>query len=748
MKGIICKVWNIKGNTSINKKTTSAQVKDSISYILNDEKTRSELKMTGSPINDPAAQIERECQYIENDIKTVNGALVGVNNLKSSDITTAVSEMMDVKRFYGKLDGRAALHGVISIDSSLHSSDDASKLLQLCHDVMDEVFPDNQSIFAVHTNTDNLHVHFIINSVGLNGKKIHQDKNFVKQVLQPCVNKYAEKYGFPVNEEWKKKYDNSALSFTELKIQYRKYIDEAIENSESIDEFLKWLNEKGVSANLGKYLSVRFRDQKKAMRSGRLGYNYSVDMIAERIRTKKSPLTTTFVSDLVPEHSVDELEHRPYRKMKRYADMTSEEKKQAIDMLRRGLNPWRIHSKQNWQLNKYIDQENQDRNAAAYIKNYSPGGKLSDVKTELLRIRSVLKEEKKELRLQKVKYKPIIDIYSEMKGIEKKAYLYEHEGHPEFKKEHDRYQFLTKKLSVIYDKDVYDVASFLSDFNNKYEYISAQLDEVYRQYAEVNALSKNPRYDSVDTDTLRGFIGYDEAVNDAKYGLLSSDTSYVVSDDSENIIKVEQFADVNSKGKAVLNFKLTVLDQNGRVIDSVSSMDNGYMFVKKMSEYSSKYEFNSDLKKTDSFNKALSFIKQSNRNYSNDAVNPEKNKISSISFTQAVNHNTSEIGSAHYIANITDPEKGYFRITTEKDYIRIDYFDNNNNMVLTESVPGFDNRTSDGWKTLNRLSDMFGFEGRSSLCFDNKSDYDDYVADREHQKQTEDSNKNRNEKHI
>ena len=149
MKGIICKVWNIKGNTSINKKTTSAQVKDSISYILNDEKTRSELKMTGSSINDPAAQIERECQYIENDIKTVNGALVGVNNLKSSDITTAVSEMMDVKRFYGKFDGRAALHGVISIDSSLHSSDDASKLLQLWHDVMDEVFADNQSIFVV-----------------------------------------------------------------------------------------------------------------------------------------------------------------------------------------------------------------------------------------------------------------------------------------------------------------------------------------------------------------------------------------------------------------------------------------------------------------------------------------------------------------------------------------------------------------------------------------------------------------------
>lgn len=746
MKGIICKVWNIKGNTSANKKTTAAQVKDSISYILNDEKTHSALIMTGSPINDPAAQIERECQYIENDIKTVNGALVGVNNLKSSDITTAVSEMIDVKKFYGKLDGRAALHGVISIDSSLHTSDDASKLLQLCHDVMDEVFPDHQSIFAVHTNTDNLHVHFIVNSVGLNGKKIHQDKNFVKQVLQPCVNKYAEKYGFPINEEWKKKYENPTMSFSNLKIKYRSCIDEAIEESDSFEDFLKCLNDKGISANLGKYLSLRFKNQKKAIRSGRLGYNYSVDMIVERIRTKKDPLTTTAVSDLISEHSVDELEHQPYRKMKRYADMSPDEKRHAVDMLRRGLNPWKIHSKQHWQLNNFIDQENQERNVAAYINNYAPGGKLSDVKIELLRIRSILKKEKKELRLQKVKYKPIIDIYTEMKDIEKKAYLYEHDGRTEFKNEHDRYLFLTKKLSVIYDKDIYDVASFLSDFNDKYEYISGQLDEVYRQYAEVNALSKNPKYDSIETDTLRGFIGYDDAIADAKTGILSSDISYITSRNSEYVVKIEQFADINSKGKAVLNFKMTVLDSNGKEIDSVESIDNGYEFAKKMNEYGSQYGFDGDMKKSDSFNKAVYFTKKNNQNY--NKTESDVNMIQGISFIKAVNHNTTESGAVHYIANFSEPEKGYFRVTVEKNYIRLEYFDKNNNMVLERNVPGYNNRTFDGWKTLNELSEMFRYEGNNSICFDKKADYDAYVEDRNRQKQTEENSKKVNERHI
>ena len=87
--GIVAKVWNIKGE-SITK-GAKEQISDSISYILNDEKT--EIKLDINTLD----QLTRECKYVENDLKTFSGAYVGVHNVISSDIATAVGEMMNVK---------------------------------------------------------------------------------------------------------------------------------------------------------------------------------------------------------------------------------------------------------------------------------------------------------------------------------------------------------------------------------------------------------------------------------------------------------------------------------------------------------------------------------------------------------------------------------------------------------------------------------------------------------------------------
>ena len=112
---------------------------------------------------------------------------------------------MYIKKFFRKTDGRAALHGIISLPEEQSQIENAPKLMMLCESVMKEIFPDHQVIFAVHTNTENLHIHFIVNSVGLSGKKIHQDNKFMKEVLHPCINKYARQLGFTPNEKWDRK---------------------------------------------------------------------------------------------------------------------------------------------------------------------------------------------------------------------------------------------------------------------------------------------------------------------------------------------------------------------------------------------------------------------------------------------------------------------------------------------------------------------------------------------------------------
>jgi hypothetical protein len=97
----------------------------------------------------------------------------------------------------------------------------------LVADLLDEVFPDHQAVYAIHTNTDNLHGHFIVNTVGLKGKKIHMDKSFMSKVFDPALNRLAEKYGFTPNEAWVKE-----------KQMDKKHQEHKKKAREDLDEFL------------------------------------------------------------------------------------------------------------------------------------------------------------------------------------------------------------------------------------------------------------------------------------------------------------------------------------------------------------------------------------------------------------------------------------------------------------------------------------------------------------------------------
>lgn len=416
--GIVCKVWNIQGKTQ--SKNAKAQLKDSLSYVLNREKTEKRLAMEGAAISNPQAQLGRECRYIENDVKTLGGAYVGSINLISSDMKEAVKEMMDVKEFYNKTDGRAALHGIISLPENESDIRNASKLMQLCEDTLKELFPDNQAIFAIHTNTENLHVHFIVNSVGLNGTKIHQNKNFMRDVMHPCVNKYATKYGFCENEEWKKSYSNKA-SYADLKIQLRNYVDLAIERADSFDMFIDELNKLGVQANVGKYISLKSGDMVKPIRTHNLGPNYTKDAITERIMTRRDALNhpeihnysmgSDNISNIISEAA----------KIKKYRDMTPKERKRIIQVLRMGKNPWKLQKELNWQVNQANKMLNDIYRVKQITDYYGTDGSVSGAMQGILQAKKQIGMEKRIITRQKQKYKPILDIYEEMKVIEKKS---------------------------------------------------------------------------------------------------------------------------------------------------------------------------------------------------------------------------------------------------------------------------------------------------------------------------------------
>ena len=341
-QGIIVKIWNVKAGSGT--RSASAQISDSIAYIENPEKV-------GCPLNISSAnQVGNELAYVTNDIKTVNGLYVGGRHI--TDISNATEEMMQVKEFYGKLDGRVATHGVISLDEEESDPKNASKLMMLLNDLMQEVFPQYQVVYAVHTNTENLHIHFIINTVGLDGKKIHMDKRFMKDVFEVAVNKYADRYGFTTNETWKQEKKIDDMPIAARKMLLRKLIDHAIEQTDTFDAFVAYLRADGLTVNVGRQISVQMEEMPKAMRTGQLGENYSIKNIQDRLLTKYDTFHRGHASDFYEAIMPEEMARIAPVKMKKYKDVSKDERTEVIHLLKLKRNPWQESFRDNWQMQR------------------------------------------------------------------------------------------------------------------------------------------------------------------------------------------------------------------------------------------------------------------------------------------------------------------------------------------------------------------------------------------------------------
>lgn len=564
--GIIAKIWNIKAGSQ--GRSGGAQISSSIDYITNSEKCDGQLPLVG------ALQVGREVTYVTNDIKTLEGLYVGARNI--SDISNAVDEMMQVKRFYQKLDGRVALHGIISLDEDESAKENAGKLMFLCDELMEKIFPDNQILYAVHTNTDNLHIHFIANTVGLDGKKIHMDKNFMREVFEPAVNELALKYGFSPNEVWMRTKRPDEVSFKDRKIMLRKAIDLAVEEADDFDEFLKELRDGGIVANVGKHLSLRMEGMVKAVRSGQLGEGYSIDAIKERIATKREPFIKLSI-----EHHVKSIEAREVvtyvpTTLKKYKDMSPDEKKKTIHLLRMGRNPWQERYETNWQIKRMSESLSKQAHVFDIIRHFSPKrNNVTEAKEAIVAVQKEIAAEKKAIKQNLRKYKPISDLYEEIKQHEVRAYLYEFADCKEYETDYEAYKEGCHRLEEHYGKTIGEVAAFIEDQNNQLLYAKAQSNELSEQYRAIVAYEKADRRKEENT-SLNFFeaVGHSLAFRQAKdYGIYATRLVMITADDVEDYkIRVMTTPDTVG-GKATVVTTVTVLDREEKVVDEFSSRD-------------------------------------------------------------------------------------------------------------------------------------------------------------------------------
>lgn len=565
-KGIVAKIWNI--SVGSGSRTAAAQISSSIEYIENPEKVGVVLDM------DNANLLTNQLTYVTNDVKTMDGLYVGGRHIV--DFDNATNEMMQVKEFYGKLGGRVATHGIISLDREESDPKNAGKLMLLLNDFMAELFPEHQVVYAVHTNTENLHIHFVINTVGLDGKKIHMDRSFMKKIFEPTLNKLAERYEFTPNEKWRREVVVDKVPIAKRKILLRKLIDHAIEQTDDIESFIAYLRADGLEVNVGKHISIEMDDMTRPMRTNQLGENYTPQAIVRRLATKQDPLIWNSVGEHSHYLSKRELVNFTPTKMKKYKDMTMEEKQKALRLIRLGRNPWEERYIDNWQIQKMARELNETAYVYELVHYYSGGRDNTDIAMqEIITRREQLQEEIKAIRKSLKEYQPIISIYEEMKQYMIKAYLFDVYGKTEYVADFLKYKELAHRLEASYNKSVEEVADFVADQRGQLAYAKTQVKELSAQYKDIYRFVNAGKF--VDRQHVVSFmdaVGYKEAVRQAKdYKVYVNELRYITAANVDDVvIRVMTMAEIVD-GKPIVVTNIEALDKDENVVKTVSSKD-------------------------------------------------------------------------------------------------------------------------------------------------------------------------------
>lgn len=578
MEGIVTKIWNIKEGSM--GRGAAVQITDSISYITYSE------KCDGVIAGDGLMQVGREVSYVINDLKTLQGLYVGERHI--SDIQNATDEMMQVKEFHNKLGGRVALHGIVSLPVGESGKENAGKLMMLVDDLLEEIFPDHQAIYAVHTNTENLHVHFVVNTVALNGRKIHMDHNFMSKVFDPYLNKLARQYGFSPNMTWEEEKEPDEIKFSDRVIRLRQAVDTAIEWSDDFDSFLHNLRSQGIKVNCGKYLSLRMEGMPRAIRSFRLGNRYTIDAIRDRLLGKREEMIRSEVGDHILTLGSPAQIYVKTTPLKKYADMDAEEKQEAIRMLKLGRNPWREQYKSNWQLQRIAEEFHRTANIYELIRTYAPDtGNVNDALRNIIRKQKEIAEEKKAVKAKLREYKPIIDLYREAEKHERRAYLYEFAGCDEYLSDYLEYKMLVDRLEKGYSKTINEVAEYVEEEESQILYAKAQAKELSSVYHTILRFAQNElSQQEAEYLSLYEAIGYTKARTAAVHqGVFESSIKYIAADGvDEGYIRVMILPDIVG-GTRTVTATVSVYDGKGELIKEFSSKEaNMKKFNQSISE--------------------------------------------------------------------------------------------------------------------------------------------------------------------
>ena len=245
-------------------------IKDSLQRVLD---------YAANPDKTEYDALAQTLHYAENDAKTkLNESAQLVTGIHCR-ANHAWEDMRAVQERFGKTDGVVALHAYQSFREGEVTPEQCHEIgVALARKVWGKRF---QVLVATHMNTDNLHNHFVINSVSyVDGKKYEQRRSQYAE-FRAASDKLCREYGLSVVEQPKAK---EPARYARM----REAIDQACEDASTAEDFHRALYRQGYifgSDPNRRYATIRARDGGRAVRLYRLGEEYDLAAIDDRLRS-------------------------------------------------------------------------------------------------------------------------------------------------------------------------------------------------------------------------------------------------------------------------------------------------------------------------------------------------------------------------------------------------------------------------------------------------------------------------------
>lgn len=282
-----------------------SRLKEVLDYAENPDKT------TAQQLQDE--NLRAALNYVENDKKTDQAMYVsGINCPKQR----AYQCMMATKKRYGKLGGNVAYHGYQSFQTGEVTPQEAHRIgVETAKRMWGK---DYEVIVTTHLNTDNLHNHFVVNSVSFKtGRKF---ENHIRDHVEfrQISDAVCEEHGKSVipfdhfysnkKEYWIKK--NGKLSYRDV---LRKDVDEALEQCGSFGEIEYYMKSLGYRFERDfryAYPSVIADGWERPVRLSSLGEQYSKENIREKcLENQENPKLIAFVVPTIKRKPLLEFEY-------------------------------------------------------------------------------------------------------------------------------------------------------------------------------------------------------------------------------------------------------------------------------------------------------------------------------------------------------------------------------------------------------------------------------------------------------